>query len=163
MNDFFKSALNDFATDVAAGDAIRHLADKGMTIEEISENLTYPASVDNIRSVVWKHYQNNGTIRLDKPENNRAKPVKVDYVLEHDIYGHSSYRRVEEKTTENTLEYVACDFGRRLYNDREKFLRELDKLDKRDRDYILDLPWPIETVYHVKNERMDRIIIALNL
>ena len=157
MSDFFKSALSDFASDVASGDAIRHLADKGMTVREISENLTYPTAEDKIRDTVWKHYLNNGTIRLQKPDDETAGAVRVDYVLEYDAYGRSSYRRVEEQISDKVPEYVACDFGRRLYKDRDGFVGELEGLNRNDRDYILDLPWPLETVYHIRNERIERI------
>lgn len=38
-DDYLKNALNDFAHDLASGDAIRHLADKGMTVKEIQRIL----------------------------------------------------------------------------------------------------------------------------
>lgn len=160
MTDYFKTALKDFASDVAYGDSIRHLVDIGMTVEQISRNLTYPASIEQIQSTVWKYYIQTGTILLEKPDNS-SKPTKTTYVLDHDKYGRSSYRKVEEPMSNTQQEYVECDFGKLIYIKDESFINSLEKLNKDDRSYILDLPWPITTVYHIKNERMERILKSL--
>lgn len=157
MPDFFKTALNDFTSNIAYGDAIRHLAKKGMTVTQIKKNLTYPASIEQIRDIVWKYYISSGIIRLEKPENNNSNITKTKYVIDRDKYGRSSYRKVEEIIPTAPTEYVPCDFGKRLYNDKENFVNLLQDLDKDDIDYILELPWPITTVYHIKNERISRI------
>ena len=40
--DFFKSALADFTFEAASGGAIRHLADLGYTVKQITEQLSFP-------------------------------------------------------------------------------------------------------------------------
>ena len=44
-----------------------------------------------------------------------------------------------------------------MYQDRNAFEESLKALSDDDRDYILGLPWPLQTVWHVRNERMARI------
>jgi hypothetical protein len=44
MTDFFKQSLASFTKDTAYGGAIRHLADNGLTVKEITANLSYPVA-----------------------------------------------------------------------------------------------------------------------
>jgi len=152
---YFNEALKSFAMDAACGDAIRHLADKGMTVEEICAGLTFPAPVDTVKSYVWKHYVNKGIIRLTDPANKSHK--EVTYVQDRDKYGRCSFRRVEMDNPSENHEYIFCDFGKAIYKDRKGFEESLTFLDKNDRDYILGLPWPVEPVWHIRDERMMRI------
>ena len=161
--DCFQNALNDFTSDIVYGDSVRHLAKKGMTVKEISDNLTYPAGIDNIKDIVWKFYLSSGIIRLEKPDGDEAAVKQVRYVCDRDKYGRVSYRKVEESVSEKSVGYVACDFGKCLYNNRDSFMQQLMILDPRDRDYILGLPWPLGTVYHVRDERMERIAKLLGM
>ena len=51
--DTFAKALRNFTMDTAAGDAIRHLCDKGFTLPQVKEALTFPAPEDYIAEVMW--------------------------------------------------------------------------------------------------------------
>lgn len=157
MDNYFEESLRNFTFDIVSGDAIRHLAAKGMTVSQISENLTYPTDIDKIRNTVWNYYLDNGIVRLDKPDSN-ACITQTKYVSERDRYGHVSFRKVSEIQSKDRIQYVACDFGKRLYNDRDNLMVILDKMEDSDREYILGLPWPLEIVYHVRNDRMKRIM-----
>lgn len=157
MNACFKSALKNFTSDVAYGDEIRALAKKGMTVKQIAGNLLYPVDEAIIGEVVWKYYIQSGIVSLKKPDEKSENVKKIKYVLDRDECGRSSYRRVEESVPDIPCEYVPCDFGKRLYNDSDNFMKQLEKLNKDDRDYILSLPWPLEVVFHIKNERIIRI------
>lgn len=159
-NTYFNKALADFTNDVAYGAAVRKLAGQGCTVKEIKAKIDYPVSDSKIAEMVWKYYIDNGIIRLNKPEENTVTE-KASYVLEYDAYGKPSYRRKVEQITAEEYEYFPCDFGKRLYLDRDAFMEEMSVLEKRDRDYICGLPWPLETVYHISNERMKRINVAL--
>lgn len=154
---YFSNALYDFVSDVASGDAIRHLADKGFTVREIVERLSFPTPVEKVRKVVWQHYIDTGVIRLTEPNNEPL--TRVAYVKESNQYGKSSFRRVVEKVSNSKeLEYVTCDYGKEMYKDKERFVGQLECLDACDREYILELPWPLERVWHVRDERMERIL-----
>lgn len=49
--EYFKSALSDFTYEAASGGAIRHLADLGYTVKQISGQLSFPTPLDR-KSVV---------------------------------------------------------------------------------------------------------------
>lgn len=161
MNDYFKNALKNFTSDVAYGDEIRALARKGMTVRQIADKLIYPVDETIIREAVWKYYLQSGIVNFKKPDEKLENVKRVKYVLDRGECGRSSYRRVEEAVTDAPCEYVPCDFGKRLYNDKDIFMKSLEKLNKDDRDYILGLPWPIDIVFHIKNERIMRIMKQL--
>lgn len=158
-NEYFKKALHNFTQDVANGDAIRHLTASGMTVKEISENLSYPAPMERIRSVVWEYYIRERIICLTDPTLSGENVERYDYIKETDAYGHTSFRRVSIPIMNAELmEYVPVDFGKEIYKNSERFLNFLERLEPRDKEYILGIPWPLETVYHVKDDRMTRIL-----
>ena len=160
--DTFQSALSNFVSDFASGGAIRHLADLGYTVTEIMGKLSFPTPKERIAREVWAHYLETGKICMEKP---KAGDVlrKVHYVKEQNAYGTMSLRRVTEEIPMPEVQYIACEFGRMLYRDRESILKRAEALSKREREYLLDLPWPLESVWHVKDERMDRIMNLLGL
>lgn len=159
-NKYFHRALSDFVSDVANGGAIRHLADLGYTVEQIVKRVDYPISLEQAKKVVWRHYVERGIILLEKP---LEEPVieKVSYVREYGKYGSVHFRRVVEKVENPKRKYYPCDFGKKRYQDEALFLKELESLNKNDREYILGLPWPLQRVYHVADERMSRIMERL--
>jgi hypothetical protein len=195
--DYFSKALSNFTNDIASGDAIRHLADLGYTVNEIHDRLDFPTPHSRIADTVWKHYIATGVIRLEKPD---GRPVeKVSYVREYDSLGRAYFKQVREvvmppgvQSSKDRwgsqdrwssqeagfsqgdvghssgsidvegedpapLKYIPVDFGIRIYQNRAAFEESLADLEPRDRDYILSLPWPLKTVWHIADERMSRI------
>ena len=152
----FQKALSRFTIEFAAGDAIRALADKGSTVEEIHERLSFPIAREKIGELVWARYLDQGTICLQDPSQQEEKVV-TSYEKVQDAYGKVSFRQVR-RSVQLTGEYVPCDFGKRRYQNREDFNRLLENLDAKDREYVLGLPWPLETVWHKKDARMKRIM-----
>ena len=157
---YFQKALSRFAVEFAAGNAIRALADKGLTVSEIHDMLAYPVPQKTISEMVWAHYLDTCVIFLEDPGSTGEKVV-ASYEKVQDAYGKISFRQIK-KTIPVTGEYIRCDFGKRLYQDREGFISRLQALDAKDRDYVLGLPWPLQTVYHKKDARMERILQGLN-
>ena len=155
-NRYFNKALSDFTLDVASGGAIRHLTDLGYTVDEIKNKLDYPTPYKVVQNIVWKHLIDKGVISLEMPDSSGFKE-KVTFVKDYDEFGKSSFRRVIEYEKVEAKEYVACDFGKRIYKDKVAFENELSCLSEKDKEYILGLPWPLVTVYHVLDERMKRI------
>ncbi|MCF0129631.1 MAG: hypothetical protein HUJ70_13700 [Pseudobutyrivibrio sp.] len=82
---YFKEALSAMVAQSAYVDAIRHLHDSGLTVEEIQKNLDYPASVETIESVIDKY----------EAEKNRAD---ADYKIVQitDEYGRKSFIKVKK-------------------------------------------------------------------
>lgn len=154
--EYFKKALRDFTVDFASGGAIRAMADKGYTVEEIHDKLDFPTSRERIREIVWKQYIDTGVIALEEPVKGQVKS-KVTYEKVTDDYGRASYRQVVTSGTINK-EYVACDFGKMMYKDKEGLEKKLENLSQKDREYLTGLPWPLQKVWHVKDERIQRIL-----
>jgi hypothetical protein len=156
----FQNALRNFMNDFASGDAVRHLADQGLSVTEITRKLTFPTKKELVAEMVWKHYLDTGRIRLLAPEKGTVR--KVRYVKDEGPYGKTSLRQVVEEVPAPEAEYVAVDFGKQIYRDRAAFLQKLDALSEEDRQYVLDLPWPLVAVWHVKDERMERIAACVD-
>ena len=156
----FQKALVNFMNDFASGDSIRHLADRGMTVNQIAEKLLFPTAKDRIASEVWKHYLETGRICLEEPKPGQVIK-KTRYVKEQNAYGKVSMRQIVEEVQVPDAEYLPCDFGKQLYKDRQGFEKRLENLPAVERDYILGLPWPLERVYHVADDRMKHIMTVL--
>ena len=156
---YFKKALADFTLDFASGDAIRALADKGYSVTEIHKRLDFPTPIEKIRDMVWKHYIDTGVILLENPSDSLPKK-RVTYEKVQDSLGRTSFKQVITEDNE-AREYVEIDFGKRIYQNKNAFEKSLEALSPEDRQYILDLPWPLTNVWHVKNERMERILKKL--
>lgn len=160
-NSTFNKALSNFTQDFASGDAIRHLTDLGYSIPEIRNKLDYPTPIEKIKEIVWNHLVSKGIIVLEDPRT--ISNVRTTYVKEYDSLGKSSFRRIEEKIDLSGISYVSCDFGKRIYKNRQKFEKSLEVLDRLDTEYVQSLKWPLQTVYHICDERMARIANKLGL
>ena len=152
----FQEALARTVNDFASGDAVRHMADQGLTVAEITGRLSFPTKKEIVSEMVWKRYLENGTVLLTDPKKHKLR--KISYVQEQGEYGRTSMRQVVEELPVPEGEYVFCDFGLRLYQDRDGFLRKLEGLSPEDREYILDLPWPLTGVWFRVDQRIRRIV-----
>lgn len=150
----FNKALGNFIHDAASGGAVRHLADLGYSISEISSRLDYPTPKEYIAQTMWEHFVNIGKISLEEPT---ATHEKTSFVKEQDSYGRISFRRVSETVDNSDKKYVECDFGKALYQKKPEFLSRLEKLEPADREYIEMMPWPLTPVFHELDDRMKRI------
>ena len=155
----FDMALANFVHDFASGGAIRHLADQGYTVTQIKERLDFPTPKERVAQTVWKHFVNTGKISLEEPDAGIHE--KVTFVQEYGEFGKPFLRRVTEKVELPDRSFFCCDFGIRKYKDRAGFEKVLEVLSEEDRQYILDLPWPVGKVYHEADERMTRIMNGL--
>lgn len=93
---FFQRALADFTYEAAGGGAIRHLADRGYTVGQITERLDFPIPYGKVQQAVWEHFIKRGVILLEEPGSGGHRE-KVTYVREYDKFGKASFRRVAEK------------------------------------------------------------------
>lgn len=155
-NSYFNKALGNFIYDNASGGAIRHLFDLGYSVKEISDKLDYPTPVDKIREIIWNHMLNTGIVSFDNPLD-KGVQERITYVEEYTKYGVRHFKRVSEKTDIAGKEYCICDFGKQIYQNKEAFEKKLEGLSTKDKQYVLDIPWPLCPVYHLLDERMLRI------
>ncbi|MCI9534984.1 MAG: hypothetical protein HFG53_09295 [Lachnospiraceae bacterium] len=189
--EYFKKSLSDFTFDMASGGAIRHLADRGYTVEQIVKMLDFPTPYDRVRQTVWKYFLDKGTVLLKEPER-EAEEEKYGYVTDYDMFGRKSFRRVvvKERSSETIqwresrygqtdskrlldflgkksmengedFSYVSCEFGLLSKKDPKEYERLLEVLNPQEREYILGIPWERKTAYHRLDDRMQKITVRL--
>lgn len=103
--DYFQEALSHFIHEAASGGAIRHLADLGYTVKQITEKLDFPTPYDRVQRAVWEHFLEEGVILEDEPGKGKPRG-KVRYVKEYNRFGKSSFRRVAEIDSGQTTEEI---------------------------------------------------------
>ncbi len=190
-NNYFKEALKNFTYDVASGGAIEHLANLGYMPSQIHKMLDFPTPMECVQENYWKYCIKNKIIiedvsefsgKLEKthfvteydeyghksfrkvaesggvgggtePENFKT----VDYVPQ--IHG----RLLDFLKDYGCIgsAYVSCDYGARRYRDAEKFKEFLLPLTEEQRIYIEEMPWKLNTVWHVIDTRMAGILCTL--
>lgn len=137
----FSKALKNFTMDAAAGDAIRHLTDKGLSPSQIKNSLTFPAPMDYITKVMWARLVETFRIipdysSVEDLESFMSGCRQPCEIIEHrDRYGRRSFVKVQKESSEEMIfspeDYIVCDFARRMRSG-ETFTN----------DYIIHLPWP---------------------
>ena len=188
--DYFKNALSNFTFEAASGGAIRHLADRGYTVDQIVRELSFPPPYERVQKTVWEHLLDQGTVLLAEPGNTRRE--KASYVIDYDRYGRKSFRRVVEKASqerniswkekqfcperdgelshflkmqcaENGEEssYISCDFGLLGRRAPAAYEEVLQVLDEGQRAYIRGIPWERRLCFHRLDRRMQSIIVKL--
>ena len=65
--EYFKSALSDFTYEAASGGAIRHLADLGYTVKQISGQLSFPTPFARVQKTVWQRLLDTGVLLMEEP------------------------------------------------------------------------------------------------
>lgn len=81
---YFQEALASMAANFAYKDAVKHLYDAGMGVEEIRRNLTYPVSAWKIEKVI-----------RDYEEEKKQPDSEYEYVSHTDRFGRRSFIRVK--------------------------------------------------------------------
>lgn len=157
--EYFKKALNNFTADMAYGAAVRKLFDGGMPISEIQKNVDFPITEAQLLSCIWEHLLASRAVLLAPPE--AGDSVRYDYVKETDALGRSCFRRITVENTAGSPDYFPVTFGKQKVKNSPEFQKAAACLSADDRLYLLGLPWPPETVYHVKNERLLRLLEIL--
>lgn len=102
-NLYFQKALSDFTREAASGGAIRHLADLGYTVRQITEELDFPTPYETVRQAVWKRLVEKNVVRTEEPGSG-GQIRKAAYVREYDRYGKATFRRVTEETEESAVD-----------------------------------------------------------
>lgn len=84
-NKYFKQALSSLVNSVAFGDAVIHMHNSGLTIEEIQKKLDYPASLANIEKII-----NEYETKKSSPDND------YEYVQTQDEFGRKSFIKIKK-------------------------------------------------------------------
>ena len=188
---YFQKALSDFTIDFACKGAVYSMAKKGYAVSEIKEKLDFPIPAKTVAGLVWEYLLDSGTVLLTEPVYGEEREI-VHYKKVQDQYGKVSFIQIKETVPVNEsnskkesvsgkaagsgntsgsekinvsnsdTEYVPCEFGKLLYQNKDEVMKKIHDLNLRDREYLLELPWPLQTVWHKKDERIDRILRALD-
>lgn len=156
---YFDAALSDFMFDMASGGAIKHLADRGYSVDQIMNTLAFPTPRDRVEKTVYQHMLDTGMLKLSLEEENMTlRPItqKKEYELNHFLSEH--IRRNGEEAS-----FLLCPFGAWLKKDRDQLLKLLACLTGREREYILGIRWEQNKMYHILNSRMLEIGVQLAL
>ena len=189
--EYFKNALSDFTYEAASGGAIRHLADLGYTVKQITEKLTYPTPYERVRKTVWQHLIDTQVVLMQEP-GSEPQRGKAAYMVVHDKYGKASFQlekvpgdastpiywKERHYSEENCgglagylmdkcsangddASYISCDFGVRVVRDSAEYEAAMQALNERQREYISGILWEDKICYHRLNQRMREIIVKL--
>ena len=143
----FDKALSNYIKDFANGGAIRHFVELGYNVAEIKSLLDFPMSMKDVADAVWNEYISCKIICLDEGELDKEYITKTAFVKDYNKYGKTSLRRVTRREPIDKKEYIACDFGKLMYQDKEAFMHKIDRLSDAHSDSVRYLPWPLNTVY----------------
>lgn len=189
--DYFRNALSDFTFEAASGGAIRHLADLGYTVKQISEKLTYPTPYEKVSKTVWQHLTDTQVVLTHEP-GSKKQHGKAAYKMEYDKYGRASFRMETVKTDESEpiqwkerhyseercgslavyladkcstngedKSYISCDFGLHAGKEDGSYESKMRVLNERQREYISGLMWENKICYHRLDRRMREIMVKL--
>lgn len=180
---YFNRALASFTYDVACGGAIRHMAEKGYTVKQISERLDYPVSYEKIQKTVYRHLLEKGILRLEPPDFSDAGK-DIEYIREYDRFGRLTFRKREKERTAPIQDACLkkCRFsgksGEELLQLLSKKMRENGEeysyiscdfgmygengkpygyLNSRQKEYIDGILWQKRRMYHRLDYRMAEI------
>lgn len=159
---YFEAALSDFMFDVAAGGAIRHLTDRGHSVEQIMKELDYPVPRPKVEKAVYRHLAESGILRANLPAEDEK--IKI-YILQtggesdKNKFLNELCKRIEKYGDKNS--YIECPFGIWKRNDEKKLQQVIACLTSREREYILGIRWEPCLMYHGLNDRMREIGMKL--
>lgn len=156
---YFEAALSDFVFDVAAGGAIRHLVDRGYSVEQIMKELDYPVPRARVEKAVYRHMTESGMLLSTLPEE--TEKVRIFCLQEKEIkkFPEKLTTCIEESGEENS--YMECPFGTWIKNDEKKLHQVMACLTAREQEYILGIHWERNIMYHRLNSRMREIGMKL--
>ena len=159
---YFQAALSDFMFDVAAGGAIRHLTDRGHSVEQIMKELDYPVARSKVEKAVYRHLVESGILMSKLPaesEKIRVHHLQTDAEKDRNKFKTSLVKHIEKYGEKNS--YMECPFGLWMKDDEKKLNQVMTVLSSREKEYILGIKWEHCMMYHRLNDRMREIAMKL--
>ena len=136
----FAKALHNFTMNAACADAVRHLTDKGYTLEQIRETLTFPAKSEYIAKVMWERLAETRKVLLSDAAqvlSDRTHATYHEIIETHDRYGRKSFLRVQKESPEETIfspeDYIKRDDLWILKSAQEQVFSLSDHIPLKDR------------------------------
>lgn len=159
---YFQAALSDFMFDVAAGGAIRHLTDRGHSVEQIMKELDYPVARSKVEKAVYRHLVEAGILMSELPAENekiRIYHFQTDAEKDKNKFKASLVKQIEKYGEKNS--YMECPFGLWMKDDEKKLNQVMTVLSSREKEYILGINWEHNMMYHRLNDRMREIAMKM--
>lgn len=158
---YFEAALSDFVFDVAAGGAIRHLVDRGYSVEQITKKLDYPVPRAKVEKAVYRHMTESGILLSGLPTETETLHIHFLQEQTKERLLEKLAKRLEESGEDNS--YMECPFGAWKKKDEKKLQNVLSCLTGREQEYILGVCWEQDIMYHRLTGRMQEIARKLVL
>lgn len=152
---YFQTALSDFMFDVAAGGAIRHLVDRGHSVEQIMKELDYPVPRAKVEKAVYRYLLESGILLPELPDGEGEVRACFLREKERTKVPQALLKCISENGEENC--YMKCPFGLWMKQDGEKLRQITSCLTSREQEYILGIQWERNIMYHRLNSRMREI------
>jgi len=156
---YFQAALSDFTFDVAAGGAIRHLTDRGHSVEQIMRELSYPVPRAKVEKAVYRHLLESRILLPGLPAEEEAVRIKILRGEKAARFPEMLIKAIAESGEENA--YMECPFGIWMKEEEERMERIIACLTNREREYLLGIRWEKDMMYHRLNDRMREIGLKL--
>lgn len=159
---YFQVALSDFMFDVAAGGAIRHLTDRGHSVEQIMKELDYPVARSKVEKAVFRHLVESGILMSGLPKEDEKMQIlhlRTDVEKDRNKFRAALVKHIEKYGETNS--YMECPFGLWMKNDEKKLHKVMEVLTSREKEYILGICWEHKMMYHRLNDRMREIGMKL--
>ncbi|MCM1176059.1 MAG: hypothetical protein NC341_13580 [Blautia sp.] len=163
---YFQAALSDFTFDVAAGGAIRHLTDRGYSVEQIMRELSYPVPRARVEKAVYRHMLEARILLPELPAESGTMRIKLLRGERTARFPEMLAEAIAESGEENA--YMECPFGAARqagkghgYREEKRLEQLLACLTNREREYLLGILWEKDIMYHRLNDRMREIGLKL--
>lgn len=156
---YFEAALSDFVFDVAAGGAIRHLVDRGHSVEQIMGELDYPVPRARVEKAVYRYLKESGILLDRLPAQTPGTQIALLQETANEKLPQTLAKRIGEYGEENS--YMECPFGQWRKKNGEKFEKTIACLSSREQEYIRGILWEQDVMYHRLNGRMREIGMKL--
>lgn len=156
---YFEAALSDFVFDVAAGGAIRHLTDRGYSVEQIMRELSYPVPRFKVEKAVYRHLTESAVLLSKLPTGEGNKRIKMIQGEKGAGFPQRLVEAIAESGEANA--YMECPFGGWRKKDEKRLMQTIACLTNREQEYLLGIRWEQDMMYHRLNDRMREIAIKL--
>lgn len=156
---YFEAALFDFVFDVAAGGAIRHLTDRGYSVEQIMRELSYPAPRAKVEKAVYRYLTDSRILLTKLPGESGTPGIRCLRGEKGTDFSQRLTDAVVESGEKNA--YMECPFGGWRKTNEKLFAQTIACLTGREQEYLLGIRWERDVMYHRLNDRMREIALKL--
>ena len=158
MNSYFKKALSNFTHEMGSAPEIRALFLITRNIQKIKNEITFKVDDDRIRETVLEYLLEKKVLLKKDYIHNAGFEIKK--IVNPETFT-SEYIKVKTSDGINIDDYIDVNFGHIKKNNENLYKLFIDRLIDDDKDYMDIIPWE-DHMYHIKNDRINRIMRVYN-